>query len=241
MGAGIAPVADLDGAGQGEDDQQAQGDPVAPQGTLAPPLQGLGQEGHPFLGDVLGGLVQGGHDAVGPLDLDLPHPAVDLGQVGITLGLEALALAFVLDGHGGVGVVNGKEPAGGQALLAQGALPGGHDVLRVIFAGRRVQLVEDVKKLSGVRTADGLTHQVLEGIAHGPRLGVAGVEEHQHQVGEIDDVIGDPQGGGALGVGIEARGIDEDFAAQGLAGTGLELQVGVDAAPLARRHLFDVP
>ena len=101
-------------------------------------------------------------------------------------------------------------------------------------------MVQDIKELAGVRATDGLAHQVLEGIAHGPRLGVAGIEEHQHQVGEVDDVIGDPQGRGALGVGIETGGVDEDLAAQGLAGTGLELQVGVDATPLARRHLLDV-
>ncbi len=41
---------------------------------------------------------------------------------------------------------------------------------------------------------------------------MAGVEEHQHQIGKIYDVIGDVQRRGALLVGIEARRIDVDLA-----------------------------
>ncbi len=183
LGRGLAPEAKVNAAGQGEDGQGAEADGVAPQGAQPPAVDSLGEEGYRLLGDVLGALVQGADDAVGALDLHLPHAAVDLAQVHVALGLEALAFALVLDGNGGVGVVDGVEAAGGQALLAQGALPGGHHVLGIIFPRRGVQLIEDVKELARVRPADGFGDQVLEGIAHGPRLRVAGVEEDQHQVG----------------------------------------------------------
>jgi hypothetical protein len=81
---------------------------------------------------------------------------------------------------------------------------------------------------------------VIEGVAHRPGFGVTAVEEHQHQVGQVDDVIGDAQGGGALGVGIESGRVDDDLAAQVLAATGLELQVGVDARAFADGDLVDL-
>ncbi len=54
--------------------------------------------------------------------------------------------------------------------------------------------------------------QVLKRVVHGPRLGVTGVEKHQHQVREINDVVGDLQRGGTLGIGIKAWGINDDAA-----------------------------
>ncbi len=99
-------------------------------------------------------------------------------------------------------------------------------------------MIKNVKELARVRPANGVGDQVLQGVAHGPRFRVAGVEEHQYQVGKVDDVIGDPQGRGALGIGVKAGGVDEDLAAQGLARASLELEVGVDALTLAgRRHI----
>jgi len=41
---------------------------------------------------------------------------------------------------------------------------------------------------------------------------MAGIEEDQHQIRQLDDVIRDAQGGGALGVGVEPGGIDQNLA-----------------------------
>jgi hypothetical protein len=46
---------------------------------------------------------------------------------------------------------------------------------------------------------------VFQGVLHGAGLRVARVEEHQHQIRQIDDVIGNAQGRRALLVGVEAR------------------------------------
>ena len=81
---------------------------------------------------------------------------------------------------------------------------------------------------------------MAQGVLHGSRLGVARIEEHEHEVREPDDVVGDPQHGGALLVGVEARGVDDDLAAELRARTRFELEVGVDAAALAGRDLLDV-
>jgi hypothetical protein len=164
----------------------------------------------------------------------------NLTQVRIPLSFETGALGLVLDGGGGVRVVDAVEAAGGQALFPEGALPGGDYVLRVVLPRRGVELVEDVQELARVRPVDGVGDQVLEGVAHGPRLGVAGVEEHQHQVGQVDDVIGDAQRRRALGVGVEAGGVDQDLSPQPLAGAGLELQIGVDALAFAGGHQVDI-
>ena len=69
---------------------------------------------------------------------------------------------------------------------------------------------------------------------------MAGVEEHQHQSGEPDDVIRDAKNRGPLLVGVESRRVDDDLAADAGAGAGLELKVRVDAPPLAGRDLLDV-
>ena len=53
-------------------------------------------------------------------------------------------------------------------------------------------------------------------------------------------MIGDAQGRGALCVGIESGGVDEDLAAQLLAGAGLQLQIGVDAVAFALGDLLDL-
>ena len=82
---------------------------------------------------------------------------------------------------------------------------------------------------------------MAQGVLHRPRLRVACVEEHQDEVGESDDVIGDAKDGGALLVGVEPGGVDDDLSPDLRARAGLELEVGVDAPPLARRHLLDVP
>ena len=54
-------------------------------------------------------------------------------------------------------------------------------------------MIKNVQELAGVRTDNGLRHQVLEGIVHGARFRVPGIEKHQHEIGQINDVIGDAQ------------------------------------------------
>ena len=75
---------------------------------------------------------------------------------------------------------------------------------------------------------------MIEGISHRPGFRVAGVEKDDHQIGQVDDVVGDTQGSGALSICVEARRVDQDLAPQLLAGTGLELQIGVDAPAFPR-------
>jgi len=43
----------------------------------------------------------------------------------------------------------------------------------------------------------------------------------------------------ALGIGIEAWGVNENLGAHTLAGTGFELQVGIDASPFTGCRLFN--
>jgi len=81
---------------------------------------------------------------------------------------------------------------------------------------------------------------MVERVFHGAGLGTPGVEEHQHQVGEVHDVVGHAQNGAALGVGVEAGRVDEDHALERLTGAGLELDVGVDAPPLALLDLLQL-
>ena len=87
---------------------------------------------------------------------------------------------------------------------------------------------------------DGVPHQMAQRVLHRAGLGMPGIEEHQHQIGQVDDVIGNAQRRGALGVGVESRRIDEYLAAQRFAPAGPELEVGVDPASLAGGHALDV-
>ncbi len=54
-------------------------------------------------------------------------------------------------------------------------------------------------------------------------------------------MVGDAQGRGALGIGIEAGGVDQDLAPQGLAGAGLELEIGIDALAFPGGRQIYVP
>ena len=143
-------------------------------------------------------------------------------------------------GSGGVGIVDAVEPARGEPGLGERALPRGEDVLGVVLARRVVDLVEDVEELVRVRPVDGVPHEVAQRVLHRPRLGVARIEEHQHQVGQVDDVIGDAQRRVALLVGVEPRRVDEDLPSQRFAPAGLELEVGVDPPAFAAGHALDV-
>ncbi len=82
---------------------------------------------------------------------------------------------------------------------------------------------------------------MLEGVLHGAGLGVARVEEHQHQIRQVDDVIGEFQRRGALRVGVETRRIDENLTAQVFAVAGLELQVGIHPRAFAGGDGFQIP
>ena len=221
------------GGGRAEDDG------VEPQYASPPFRQQRLQFRHEQILDVPRGLLQRPHHAIGAVHPDLLHALVDFPHVDVALRLEPPAQGVVVDGHGRVGVVDAVEPAGGQPLLGERALPRRDDVLGVVLARGRVDLVQHVQELAGVGAADGLRHQVVQRVPHGAGLGMAGVEEDQHEVGEVDDVVGDAEDGRALGVGVEAGRIDDDLAAHLRAAAGLELQVGVDAPALAGRQFLD--
>ena len=219
--------------------EEAEDDGVEPQHPLPPLGQQRLQLRDEQVLDVPRGLLEGADDAVGAVDAHLLHAVVDLLHVDVALRLEPLAQRVVLDGDGGVGVVDAVEAARGQSLLGEGALPRGDDVLGVVLARGGVDLVQDVQELAGVGPGDGLGHEVVQGVPHGAGLGMAGVEEHQHEVGQVDDVVGDAQDRRALIVGVEAGRVDDDLAPDLRLGAGLQLQVGVDAPALAGRQLLD--
>ena len=189
--------------------------------------------------DVAGAVLENAHDAVGAVHLDLPEAAVYLGEVDVPLLLEARAHSLVLDGDGRPGAVNAIETSRGEPFLRQRPLPGAHDVFRVVLPGSVVHLVQHVKELARVGPVNRLRHQVLKGVLHGAGLRMPGVEEHQHEVRQVDDTVGDPQRRRPLLVCVEAGRVDEDLASKRLAGAGLELEVGVDAAALAGADLLD--
>ena len=213
---------------------------VGPQDALPPGRPGPLERGHGLVADGEGELLQHADYPVRPFHLHLPHPVPDLREIRVALGPEPGAQALVLDRHGGCLVVDLVEAPGREAARGEGALPGPEDLLRVVFPGRVVDLVQDVQELARVGPPDGPLHEVAQGVLHRPRLGVPGVEEHQHQIREPDDVIGDAQDRGPLLVGVEPRGVDDDLAADARARARLELEVRVDAPPLAGRHLLDV-
>ena len=87
---------------------------------------------------------------------------------------------------------------------------------------------------------DGVPHEMAQRVLHRTGLGMPGIEENEHQVGQIDDVVGDAQGCGALRIGVETRRIDENLASQRFAPAGLELEIGIDPAAFAGGHALDV-
>ena len=105
---------------------------------------------------------------------------------------------------------------------------------------RLLDLVQDVEELVEVGALQRAGDEMLQRIAHRTGLRMARVEEHEHQVRQVDDVIRDDEGGAALLVGIEARGVDDDLSAELLRTAGLELQVRVHTAAFPLRHLLDV-
>ena len=220
-------------------DEHAEDDGVEPQHPPPPFEQQRLQLRDEQVLDVPRGLLEGADDAIGAVDAHLLHAVVDLLHVDVALRLEPLPQRVVVDGHGGGGVVDAVETARGQPLLGEGALPRGDDVLRVVLARGGVDLVQDVQELAGIGPADGLRHEVVQGVPHGAGLGMAGVEEHQHEVGEVDDVVRDAEDRRALVIGVEAGRVDDDLAPDLALGAGLQLQVGVDAPPLAGRQLLD--
>ena len=229
------------GADPGRDRRERRQQPrVDPQHPAPPFFPGLFERGGRLVADGEGELLQHSDDPVGALHLHLLHAAPDLREVRVALGPEPGAQALVPDRDGRRLVVYLVEASGGQAAGGEGALPGAEDLLRVVFPRRVVHLVQDVQELARVGASDGPLHEVAQGVLHRAGLGMPGVEEHEHEVGEPDDVVGYPQDRGALLVGVEPRGVDDDLAPNLRAGAGLELEVGVDAPPLARRDLLDV-
>jgi hypothetical protein len=51
-------------------------------------------------------------------------------------------------------------------------------------------MVQHEHQLGEVVARGDAIDQVLQGVPHRPGFRMAGIEEHQHQVGQIDDVIG---------------------------------------------------
>jgi hypothetical protein len=186
------------------------------------------------------GFFQHSHHPVGAFHFHLADALLDGGQVFVAFALEAFAYLVVVHRHRHVAGIDAVEAPGGQAILCQCPLPGRHHFLRIVLPRRIVDLIEYVEELGGIRARHGLRHQVLEGIAHGARLRMAGIEEHQHQVGQIDDVADDVQRRRALLVGVEPRRVDEDLAAQRLRAAGLQLQVGIHAPAVPLGDLFYV-
>ena len=125
-------------------------------------------------------------------------------------------------------------------LDCESALPRPEDLLRVVLPRRVVDLVQDVQEFARVCPPDRAFHEVTQGVLHGARLRMARVEEHQDEIGEPDDVVRNAKDGGALLVGIEPGRVDDDLSPDPRARARLELEVGVDAAPLAGRDLLDV-
>ncbi len=184
--------------------------------------------------------LQHGHNPIGAADPDLANTPAHLSHVMIALGLVTGAQVGVRDLDRRAGVVEGIKPARDQPGLGNGALPGPDHLGRVVFLGGGVDLVENVQELGRVGAPHGLRDQVLKGVLHGPGLRMAGIEKDQHQVGQVDDVVGDTQGGSALVIGIEARAVDHDDALGVRAGHRLELKIGVDALTLAGGDLLDL-
>ena len=211
-----------------------------PQGAAAPDATRLSQTRDHGVAQMPGGLLQHAHHPVGALDLHLVDAGLDLLHVLVALAFQPFARLFVLHRQGDALGIDAIEAPGGQAVLRQRALPGGHHFLRIVFPRGVVDLIEDVEELRRVGAVHRVCHQVLQGVAHGAGLGMARIEQHQHQIRQIHDVIDDEQGGGALLIGIEPGGIDEDLAAQCLGLAGLELQVRIHAAALAVGDFLDL-
>ena len=150
-------------------------------------------------------MLQDPDDAVGPFHFHLVDALQDRIHVRGAARFETFAQHRVVDGDGRIQVINAVEAAGGETFLRERPLPGTEYLFRVVLPRRIVDLVEDVQELVGVGAAHGVRHQMLQSVLHGAGLGVSGIEEHQHQVRQVDDVIGDLQGCRALLVGVEAR------------------------------------
>ena len=143
---------------------------------------------------MFGVFLQHPHHAVGTLDLDLPNARLDIAEVFITLAFKALPYLFVLQRHCRIARIDPVEPACGKTVLGQGTLPRRHYLFGIILASGIIYLVEDKQNLGRIGPVDSVCDEVLQGIPHGTRLGMAGIEEHQHQVRQVDDTVGDHQG-----------------------------------------------
>ncbi len=93
-------------------------------------------------------LFQHRDDAIGPVDANLTHAIVDLGQIHVAFGLKAGAQIVVFNRHCGIWVVNAVEAPSGQPFLGEGTLPRCDDILGIVLAGGDVDLVENVQKLA---------------------------------------------------------------------------------------------
>src|SRR5262249_20103224 len=154
-------------------------DAISPEDTTAPLLQHALELRDDLLGNIVDGLFQDAHDAIGPIDFDLLHTAINFGYILIAFRLEARPERLVVDRNGRLLVVDAIEAPGGETSLGQGALPGGHHVFGIVLFGSGIDLIENVQEFVGVRTDNGLRYQMIQGIVHGARFGVAGVEEYQ--------------------------------------------------------------
>src|SRR5690606_37901979 len=82
--------------------------------------------------------------------------------------------------------------------------------------------------------------EMLERVAHRAGLGMTRIEEDEHEVRDVDDLLRDAQYRSALLVGVEAWRVDEDAAAQLAAVGSLELQISVEPLPFADDGLVDL-
>ena len=165
---------------------------------------------------------------------------MDFTQVGIALGFKALSQGLVFDWYSSFRAIDCIEASRCQAAFTEGSLPGSDDFLGIVLAGSGVELVQNVKELARIRSRDRAGDEVIECIPHCARFGMTCIEKDQHEIGKVHDVIRDSQGRGPLGIGIEARGVDQDLAANAFGIAGLHLQVAVDTLAFALGNLFDV-
>ncbi|MFT7596787.1 MAG: hypothetical protein ACI8R4_004129, partial [Paracoccaceae bacterium] len=70
--------------------------------------------------------------------------------------------------------------------------------------GRRYLSIEDIDKFRRVRAIFRPCDQMFQRVLHRAGFRVARVKEHQHQVRQVDDVVGDPQSGPTLIIGVKA-------------------------------------
>ena len=180
------------------------------------------------------------NDAIVALQFNLVHAAGNFGKIGIAFGAEPFAQRFVFDRDGGFFVVNRVKLPCGQAGLCNCALPCANHLFGIVVFGGGINLVQHIDEFRSVGAFYRVCDQMFQRVLHGTRFRVACIKEHQHQIGQINDVIGDAQGRGALIVSIKAGAVDDDLVLDCILVGGAQLQVAFDMLALALRYFFDL-